>query len=368
MSGIARRVVLVAVVVAGALAGAGGTAGAVGPFGPPQTLVAACSDGRDGNGDAAIAVDGTVRGFANCSGAVSDPIRYYRSRPDGVLTEQTTPYVGQVLATAWDGQNAIYVVIAQFGVLVIGKRVESTGAYSPLTTLARQTRPDATPFTADVVAAAGRWWAVWSEEFGSFVPGGPVPQTELFQRHTLLGVQGRTRVTFATTLDDTQPTLALLAGRPTMVWTRGSASAQNDLWIGQTAGGPWQAHPLATLGNQNTHADMTVSAGVTWVTWNRDGQIAVADNGSGTFASRLFTGPAGQASVAVSGTHGFVSWHMGNTDRVMIAERAGSTWTTAQLDTVASRSPRVLAQATRARVVYLRLPTNPGTLTLRTQT
>ena len=246
--------------------------------------------------------------------------------------------------------------------------MESTGAYSPLTTLARQTRPDATPFTADVVAAAGRWWAVWSEEFGSFVPGGPVPQTELFQRHTLLGVQGRTRVTFATTLDDTQPTLALLAGRPTMVWTRGSASAQNDLWIGQTAGGPWQAHPLATLGNQNTHADMAVSAGVTWVTWNRDGQIAVADNGSGTFASRLFTGPAGQASVAVSGTHGFVSWHTGNTDRVMIAERAGSTWTTAQLDTVASRSPRVLAQATRARVVYLRLPTNPGTLVFGAQT
>ena len=127
MSGIARRVVLVAVVVAGALAGAGGTAGAVGPFGPPRTLIAGCSDGRDGNGDAAIAADGTVRGFANCSGAVSDPIRYYRSRPDGVVTEQTTPYVGQVLATAWDGQNAMYVVIAQFGVLVIGKRWRARG-------------------------------------------------------------------------------------------------------------------------------------------------------------------------------------------------------------------------------------------------
>ena len=44
MSGIARRVILVAVVVAGALSGSGGTAGAVGPFGPPQTLIADCSD------------------------------------------------------------------------------------------------------------------------------------------------------------------------------------------------------------------------------------------------------------------------------------------------------------------------------------
>jgi hypothetical protein len=64
----------------------------------------------------------------------------------------------------------------------------------------------------------------------------------------------------------------------------------------------------------------------------------------------------------------FAQRHMGNTDRVMIAERAGLTWTTTQLDTVTSRSPRVLAQATRARVVYLRLPTNPGTLALSAQT
>jgi hypothetical protein len=61
-----------------------------------------------------------------------------------------------VYAVAWDGLDSTYVVFQTGSQLKIGKRIESSGAYSPLTTLTTGLAPY--PFTADVVASAGQWW------------------------------------------------------------------------------------------------------------------------------------------------------------------------------------------------------------------
>jgi hypothetical protein len=335
-------------------------AGAVGPFGPAETVIGGCTDGT---GDAGIAVNGTTRGFFNCTGVSSGAIRFFRDTPSSAPAIELSPYTGAVQAVAWDGQNATYVVFAQGGALRIGKRVESTGAYAPATTLTT-TGSGVVLFSADVVAVNGQWWAVWSEQVG---PGGEFAEIDLFQRHTLLGVQGRTRITSTTDSDDIEPTLAYSGGRVTMVWTRAFAPAvpgPSDLRIATSTGGPWLSRPFATLGNLNSDPDVTISAGVTWVSWTRDSAIFVADNSGGTFVSGRLTTAGSGSTVAVSGSLVFVAWYAFNADRVVLAERAGGVWTSGQVDSPSSRPLRVVAQGTKARVVYVR---NQAIL-IRTQT
>ena len=335
-------------------------AAAVGPFGPSETVIGGCSNGV---GDAAIAADGTTRGFVNCTGRSSGTIRFFRDTPSAAPAVETSPYIGFVEAVAWDGQDSTYVVFEQGGTLRIGKRVESTGAYSPATTLTT-TGANAVFFTADVVAANGQWWAVWSEQVG---PGGEFAEIDLFQRHTLLGVQGRTRITTTIDSDDVEPTLAYSGGRVTMVWTRAFAPAvpgPEDLRIAHSTGGAWLSRPFASLGNFNSDADVTISAGVTWVTWTRDSSVFVADNAGGAFVSRQVTSAGVDSTVAVSGSSAFVAWDAFNADRVVVAQRTGGVWTSGQLDSPSSFPLRVVAQGTKARVVYVR----DQAILIRTQT
>jgi hypothetical protein len=361
-----RRLSWIALPAAAVLAGTvalAGPAAAVGPFGPAETVIGGCSLAA---GDAAIAVDGTTRGFANCTDADPGPVRFFRDTPTSAPVQELSPYTGVVVAAAWDGQNATYVVIAGGGALRIGKRLESTGSYSPLTTLTT-VQNGAVGASADVVAANGQWWAVWTEPVG---PGGEFAQTQLFQRHTLLGTQGRTRITTtAGNVDDFAPTLAFANNRVTLVWTRATSSAAGgpaDLRIAESSGGAWLSRPLASLGDQNTDADVTVNAGVTWVTWTRDGQTVVADNAGGTFHSLTFGGFGSEPTVAVSGTHVFVAWRSDTANRAVIAERTVSGWTSGQVDVTPSFPLRVLAQAGLARVIYWRGAPTPA-LVIRTQ-
>jgi hypothetical protein len=268
-----------------------------------------------------------------------------------------------VLAVAWDGQGAAYVLFQHGSALLLGKRVEATGAYAPATTLSSGS--GVVSFTGDVVAANGLWWAVWSEQVG---PGGEFAQLELFQRHTLLGVQGRTRITTtADNVDDFEPTLAYAGGRVTMVWSRATNPAvpgPTDLRIAESTGGAWLSRPLASLGQFNEDADVAVNAGVTWVSWTRDGAVVVADNTGGAFHSRTLTTAGAESTVAISGSNTFVAWYAYNADRVVLAERSGGTWTSGQVDNPSSYPLRVVAQGTKARVVYVR----DNSVLIRTQT
>ncbi len=184
-------------------------------------------------------------------------------------------------------------------------------------------------------------------------------------------MQGRTRIT-TTNTDDSEPTLAYANGRMTMVWTRTPAPlhpSQADLLIAESTGGAWLSRPFASLGNFNNDADLIIYAGVAWVTWERDGRIVVANNSGGTFHSRTFGNTGFNPTVAVSGSHAFVCWFAIDADRVVLAELAGGAWTSAQVIGPPSYPLRVLAQATKARVIYWAGRLNPsyGALYIRTQ-
>jgi hypothetical protein len=320
-------------------------ASAVGAFGAPQVLLPSCTGV---GGDAAISSVGTVRGFAGCGGTGS--IWFFRAARGQATVRQQSPYVGGVLAVAWDGVSATYVVYDTGGELRIGKHDEqATGNFAAPTTLS--VAVGATPHRADVVANAGRWWAVWSEQVG---PGGEYAQRELFQQRTLLGTQPRTRITYTTAnTDDAFPTLSYYAGAVTLVWARATSPAlpgPSDLRIARSAGGAWSSRTLATGGDQNTDPNLLVYAGVTYVAWERDGHIVAADNASGAFTSRTFAHGGADPQVGASLGKAFVAWNIGA--QVFVAERAGGTWTGAAVTGVPAGPIAIPAQGGRARLVY----------------
>jgi hypothetical protein len=105
---------------------------AVVPFAAVEVVVPGCAEGV---GDAAVAADGTTRGFANCTGYSSGRIWFFRDRRSSAPFRELSPYAGVVYAVAWDGQDSTYVVFQQGTQLKIGKRIESRGVYAPVTTL-----------------------------------------------------------------------------------------------------------------------------------------------------------------------------------------------------------------------------------------
>jgi hypothetical protein len=342
-----RRLIRLAAVGAAALiVGALGAlpASAVGPFGPPQVLVPTC---EGPGGDAAISSVGTVRGFAGCGAA--EAIWFFRAEPGQPSVRQQSPYTGVVLAVAWDGVSVTYVVYDTGSELRIGKRTEQgTGSFAQPTTLSFGL--GATPHRADVVANAGKWWAVWSEQVG---PGGESAQRELFQRRTLLGTQPRTRITFtAANLDDNFPTLSYYGGTVTLVWARATdfPDGPSDLRIARSTGGAWSSRSLATGGNQNTDPSLLVYAGVTYLAWERDRHIVAADNASGAFTSHTFATPGADPHVGTSLGKTFVAWNTGG--GVFVAERAGGVWTGAVVTGIPASVITILAQGGRARLVY----------------
>lgn len=346
---------VVAVLVAGML-----PAAAVGSFGPATVEIAGCPGPA---GDAAIGSDGTVRGFVTCTGNQYSPIIFFEQNAGGTHHAQPAPFSGRVLAVAWDGVDATYVVYEQNSRLLIGKRVEHSGSYLPSTFLAGTA--GVVPFTAGLVASNNRWWAVWSEQVG---PGGEFAHTQLFQRHTLLGTGGRTQITTtAANVDDRQPVLTFYAKRVTMVWTRITSPDKpgpSGLRLGRNFGFGWQSFALTGVGPNNTQPDVIEYGGVAYVTWIRNGSIWYADNATGPFLSHQFA-PAGfNPAVAVSGTNVFVSWTAEDpTSRVVLAQRANEVWTTASIAAAPSTSITVLAQGTKARVVY----TSGSAVVLRAQ-
>ncbi|MEO6703049.1 MAG: hypothetical protein ABI140_17815, partial [Jatrophihabitantaceae bacterium] len=209
-------------------------------------------------------------------------------------------------------------------------------------------------YTASVVASNAQWWVVWSEQVG---PGGEFAHTQLFQRHTLLGTAGRTQITATgQNVDDRQPSLSFYARRVTMTWTRISSPelpGPSEIRWSRNFGFGWQSNTLASVGPDNSQPDVIEYAGVTYVAWNRNGSIWYADNATGPFLSHHFT-PAGfSPSIAVSGANVFVSWTIADpSSRVLLAQRAGGVWTTTALVGPPSSSMAVLAQASKARLVY----------------
>ena len=341
--------VIMAVLVGGVM-----PAGAADPFGPPRVLVPQASVGEDLVGvTAAVGADGTVRGFAGTQGLPSATIWFFRYGPRARVLRTPTPYRGSVLAVAWDGVDATYVVFQQDMQLKIAKRMERTGRYSAATTL--DSRPLEIGFAASVVAAAGKWWVVWSKLIVE--PTGH--HLAMFQRHTLLGTQGMTRISTSRTLNEGVGRLFYANRRLTLVWDRMvevSCCAPSNLWISTSRGGPWSSRLLTTVASGSMGGvEVAFADGVTYLTWPLVRSIMYADNRTGKFVSRrIATSTVNfglSARLDISSGRVFVAITTADR-RVVLAERIGRTWTQVPVVGKPATGLAVLAQSGKARVIY----------------
>lgn len=197
-------------------------------FGPAQVVI------RSGSMQASIrtsvAQDGVVHGFSTVHGAAPDEVRYVEGRGSRWRVEPT-PYRGHVLSTAVDRTGSYLLYQAKDG-LRVTKRL-ADGRYTAGHLLQAGPRvPPTGGVQADLVAAAGRWWAVWDAD-----------GQDLWEAGTVGGVFRTGRVTGSLAPDST-PTLALTTAAPqqaVLVWLRSGV-----LWAARsTRPGAWRdSHQL----------------------------------------------------------------------------------------------------------------------------
>jgi len=268
-----------------------------------------------GPADAGSSANGTVRGAS--SGCYADGSIKFFWYQGGTSAAIKSPYRGTVLATAYDGGSYTFVVYVDVhNSLRLGRMSDSGSAQQSVVLSSANSY-----FTADLVAADGKYWVVWSEQVGSS------GQQELYQRRTLSGTKGKTRITTTgSQIHDYEPTVAYSGGRLTLVWTRGSTTG-SDVKMATSTGGNWTTTTFASAGKYNSNADLAVVGGKTYVVWNRDGKVVLRDNSGGGYRSKQFNTPSWNApSVAVTAGKVYVSWTLDGPERVYLARKAAGTW------------------------------------------
>ena len=203
--------------------------------------------------------------------------------------------------------------------------------------------------TADLVAANGKWWAVWSRHSGSD-PTGPL---SLFQAHTLLGTQLGTKITHPSALGaDTLPALTWNGSVLYLFWTRtaNAAGAASDLWWASSTGGAWASAPFATVGTRNSAPSAIDAAGSVRVTWVRDGHIVYASRGT-SYLNHSFASTGSAPKVGYSAGRIFLAWR--HSDSLLFVQSSGSGWTSAVLAGFPGSPRNVMGQGGKARVLYL---------------
>ena len=313
-----RRLFVIGVLAAGLLstgattAPAAPPAPAVAPFSGPHPLFGAgCSQGT---GDASSSSDGTTRGALTCSGEWDGRIQVFRTQ-GAVHATKASPWIGQVLATAWDDAARLFVLYRQDSRLEVGV-VTDAGHFANVGTLS-----GSLPSYSEgaLVASNGRYWAVWSENVGT--------QSELFQARSLRGTQGRTRIT-TDPAQDLEPRLVYTGGRVGLAWTRYTARLSSaDLWFARSTGGAWAAARMAAGGTYNDLPSLAGSGGAFYLSWSNDGRIQLRDNTSGSWRGRTFGVRGHLSRVSVSGGKVFLAWETEEPGGTYLAQRDGSRWT-----------------------------------------
>jgi hypothetical protein len=329
-------VVLLAGLVAGALTALPVGASAAAPaFGTPVTVVSAGCNFEDVTGDVVLSGDAITRGFVafHGGGCPAEPsIRYFRQSGAG-WTAITSPYRGRVMAVAADG-IATWLLYANGGGVHLGLRT-AVGGFAASRRLSPIGLGGAVFPTGDVVASAGRYWAVWSEQVG---PGGEFAQQELFQALTL--GQGhfhdgiaRQRIT-VNSADDAEPSLTLdpavtgSAGRAVLVWAR-SDGAQGLVSRLRTASaafdGRWTSRQWTPTGTFAHGADLRTifSSKVIVAAYVAGGRIVQATGAPATVATNRFTmGGSGPRATRSLGSN-FTAW-TNNAQHLALAKSGGA--------------------------------------------
>jgi hypothetical protein len=314
----------------------------------------------DLGGTAAAAASGaTIHGFAHWppgefTDCRDDRAWYFQGRRSR-WSQSRSPYRGDVLAAAAD-QTATYLLYlgrGPSGVLdqvLLGTRLHR-GRYLPPRRLSRLagTAVNSGVQGAALVAAQGRWWAVWAQALND--PRSSSPPTFLFQAKTIGGVQAARRITF-TPDQDTLPALALIRhgrGRVSgalLAWShgvfvpsrQGGLNVENDDIRLAHAGlsGRWSSH-LVSRSTYDLQLDATL-AGVgrrTYLAWDRQSpdidprtsRVRFTDDPSGATPPHVFATPGGAPKLAVKGKTVSLMWQTLDPNTIFVARRAAGTWT-----------------------------------------
>jgi hypothetical protein len=300
--------------------------------------------------DAAIGADGLVRGFARFQGSgCTDTRLIWFDGAGGSWRRTPSTYRGRVLAVADDGA-ATWVLYAAADGTRLGSR-DRAGVFQPSSRLSTTA-----PVSGDLVAAGGRWWAVWAERVGT----GRL--ASLFQARTIGTAAPRQRITSAPYVDG-RPSLARVAsGTAVLVFERAhSVTGQSNVLFARNPGTGWSFSNLTANGTSKAPAVATAGQ-VTHVVWQQGSRIVHADNLGGSFHSHLFATPGSAPRVATSAGRVFAAWTLARGSRpthVFLAERAGELWTGSDV-TSAATSPEaaavVVAAAGSATVLGVEAP------------
>jgi hypothetical protein len=319
-----RRALAALATAAGLVVVAGAPAQAIAPFGPISTVVNPACDFEMAYGDAAVSSTGTVRGFVSFSGGgcgTTRTIRYFQGK-GSTWSSAVTPHRGIVLSTTHDSTGVYLLFGASDGVRLakrsfggswlFNKRLSpkgiDTGAVYP---------------QGDVVASAGKWWAVWTEQVG---PGGEFAQQDLFQSSTFASpALSRRRITSSND-DDVEPTLTL---RPSgaggfLAWTRndGAAGLRSAVRVARAPmSGGWSAKQLSA---DASSPDLTTRGSTIYLAYERAARVTVDYDPwtTPTTANLSAVGTGYRPRVSVSGGHAFVGWNTTTApNHVVVADR-----------------------------------------------
>jgi hypothetical protein len=226
----------------------------------------------------------------------------------GAWRRISSPWSGRVLAAADDGSTTFVLWIDASGRLQIGRRPHDGAACAP-TQLSGQGAND-----ADLVARAGRWWAVWSTSSCTSHMDGC--STVLRQAKSLgRGVRPESvlpKADPAGTLD-VLPSLALRDDGAVLVFLR--RDSQGDVIHYAVAGldGRWTDSVFEPAAGAREFApDVTVANGRVVVGWVRDGLPVVAmDDAAGHFTRYAlpYRSETSEVRVAASAGRAFVGHH-----------------------------------------------------------
>lgn len=289
--------------------------------------------------DAAMGADGLVRGFARFQGSgCTDTRLTWFEGAGGSWRRAPSTYRGRVLAVADDGA-ATWVLYAAADGTRLGSR-DRAGVFQPSSRLSA-----AAGLAGDLVAAGGRWWAVWAERVGT----GRL--ASLFQAKTIGTATARQRITSAAFVDG-RPSLARVAsGTAVLAFERAdSATGRSDVRFGRNPGTGWSFSALTANGTSRA-ASIATAGQVTHVVWQQGSRIVHAENsGGGSFHSHVFATPGSAPRVATSAGRVFAAWTLARGSRpahVFLAERAGELWTGSDV-TPAATSPEAAAAVVAA--------------------
>jgi hypothetical protein len=306
-------------------------------FGAPVTVVDAPCRYSPASADAAAGPDGRTHGFVRFANrGCGDRVFYFEGTGAG-WTNARSPYRGRVLAAAADASGS-YLLYEDGRATRIARRTAS-GVFSG----GRVVGGPAT--TGGLIAAGGRWWAVWRERSG-----------ELFESRTM----GRPVMRARVALEASASTVAL-AARPggVAVLVTGAPGGAARLAVG--SGGGWRFE--RTIAGAGAGATVATSERVTAVTGSA---ARYSDDRSAWRPEDALPNRGGPVDLALSGGNAFLAWT--RRDRVQFAGRAGDgTWTVLTVSAPAATPQRMAAvTATGGKATVLML--SPSRLYARTQT